>query len=585
MLIKSLQWARALFVVLAAAALHACGGGGVVAVDPPAAAVSTVSPRALPAEYLARKAVSYSPFRTATSAADRDNEVITSANVKQDLDLLVAGNFRLIRMFDSSDKVSKLVLDVIRDNNLDIKVHLGSYVNSYKYVANPYTVIDIKAGNQKELDRQVALATKYKDIVIALSVGNETMVEWSIVPIDPLDMAVYIRYVRERTTQPMTTDDNFLFYATPPKAITDLIDFASIHTYSEIDTEYPESKLFWDWKQEAIAAGPARAVAMMNASMVATRAQYQLVRDSLDRKGLGAMPIVIGETGWNAVDVGKLRFRAHPVNQKLYFSRLETWRAEGRTGPGPANVIYFEAFDEPWKGGDDKWGLFNVNRQARYVVQNLYPSSSFAWETGTYTDADAAYFVAPPIGTAFAAAQYTLFSDAPGAVMATGLRVDAFDGNSVSAPEVTTAAAPGDGVKSIEITPTPKDYGWGLLYSSATSYGTENLSQFAASGKINVWIKTAYAGKIEIGLSTLTTDGDAQEVFVQIGNGDYGYCNTGVWCKVSIPLTAFTAVNPKIDLRFVINRFVIADRYSFTGKPNNSNITTKLNIDGITWTR
>lgn len=587
MLIKSLQWARVLLVLLSAAALHACGGGGVVVVDPPAGAVSTVSVRPLPAEYRARKAVSYSPFRTATSVSDRENEVVTAANVKQDLDLLVAGNFRLIRLFDSSDKVSRLVLDVIHDNNLDIKVHLGAYLNSYKYVANPYTVSDIKAGNQKELDRQVSLATnaKYQNIILALSVGNETMVAWSIVPVDPLDMAGYIRYVRDRTTQPVTTDDNFLFYASPPKSITDLIDFASIHTYSEIDTEYPLGTLYWDWKQEAVAAGPARAVAMMNASMVATRAQYQLVRDSLDRKGLGAVPIVIGEAGWNAVDLGKLRFRAHPVNQKLYFSRLEAWRAEGRTGPGPANVIYFEAFDEPWKGGDDKWGLFNVNRQARYVVQNLYPSSAFAWEVGSYTDADAAYFVTPPVGPAFAANQYTLFSDASGAVMATGLRVDTFDGNSVSAPEVTTMAAPGDGVKSIEITPTPKDYGWGLLYSAATSYGTENLSLFAASGKINVWVNTAYAGKIEIGLSTLTSDGDSQEAFVQIGNGDFGYCNTGTWCKVSIPLTAFAAANPKIDLRLVVNRFVIADRYSYTGKPNNSNITTKLNIDGITWTR
>jgi exo-beta-1,3-glucanase (GH17 family) len=582
---------RALFVLTLATLFTACGGGGVVVVDAPPSAASTTNLRALPTEYLARKAVSYSPFRTATSAQGRDTEVITAAMVKQDLDLLVAGNFKLIRLFDSSDKVSKLVLDVISDNKLDIKVQLGAYVNSYKYVSNPYTIEDIKAGNQQELARLISLATnpKYKDIVLAVSVGNETMVVWSIVPINPLDMAVYIRYVRERVTQPVTTDDNFLFYTEPPKAITDLLDFASIHTYSEIDTQFPESPYYYDWKQEGVAAGPARAVAMMDAAMKATRSQYQLVRDALDRRGLGSLPIVIGETGWNAVDAGKLRFRAHPVNQKMYVSRLDTWRAEGRVGAGPANVIYFEAFDEPWKGGDDKWGLFNVAREARYVIQSVYPQTSFAWEAGTFTDADAIYFVKPLIGTEFAASRYTIYSDAVGATPVTGLRVDAFDGNSVSAPSGAGTPPPGEGANLITLTPQPKDYGWGLLWSSAVPYATENLQQFAATGKVNVWIKTSYTaasnGKIEIGLSTLTASGDTEESYLQIGNGDYGYCNTNAWCQVSIPLQAFITKNPKIDLRLVLSRFVIADRYSFTGKANNSNITTPLLIDGIYWSK
>jgi exo-beta-1,3-glucanase (GH17 family) len=591
MITSPLTIGRLLLAMMFALLLNACGGGGNVNVDAPAAAVSTTNLRSLPAEYLARKAVSYSPFRTATSASNRDNEVITAAMVKQDLDLLVAGDFRLIRLFDSSDKVAKLVLDVIADNKLDVKVQLGAYVNSYKYVDNPYTIANIKAGNQQELDRLIALSTnpKYKDTVLAVSVGNETMVVWSIVPIDPQDMAGYIRYVRGRVTQPVTTDDNFLFYTEPPKIITDLLDFAAIHTYSEIDTNYPESPYYWDWKQEAVPAGPARAVAMMDAAMRETRRQYQLVRDTLDRKGLRAMPIVIGETGWNAVDVGALRFRAHPVNQKMYVNRLETWRGEGRVGPGPANVFYFEAFDEPWKGSDDKWGLFNVQRQARYVIQNLYPQSRFAWEPGSYTDADAVYFIPPVIAPEFAQSRYTIFSDAPGATLATGLRVDAFDGNSVNAPSVVGTPPSGEGANVISLTPQPKDYGWGLLWSPVTPYATENLQQFAATGKVNVWIKTSYAsatnGKIEVGVSTLTVDGSTQESYLQIGNGDYGYCNTNAWCQVSIPLQAFIMKNPKIDLRLVLSRFIIADRYSFTGKPNNSNITTPLLVDGIYWSK
>lgn len=582
---RAVQTLRYALIASIASLVVACGGGGVSSVATPTSAVSVASPRALPTEYSARKAVAYSPFRTATSAANRDSEVITAAMVKEDLDLLVQGNFRLIRLFDSSDKVAKLVLDVIVDNNLDIKVQLGAYVNSFKYVTNPYKIDEIKTGNLAEINRTVALATntKYKNTILAVSVGNETMVSWSTVPIDPVDMAAYIKSVRDRVTQPVTTDDNFLFFTNPiPRIITDQIDFAAIHMYPNIDTQFPSSDLYWDWKKLGIAAGPARARAMMDASIVELRRQYQLVRVSLDSMGLHAMPIVITETGWNAVDKGSQRFRAHPVNQKMFYERLESFRAEGRIGAGPANAFYFEAFDEPWKQGDDGWGLFSVARKARYVVQNLYPIA--LWENTALTDADAVYFTPPVVNPANTATQYTLYSDAAGAALATGLRVDAFDGNSVNAPEVTTATPP-EGVKSIEITPQPKDYGWGLLWSPATTGVTNNLSQFATAGSIRLWVKTTYAGKIEIGLSTLTSDGDTQEVYLQIGNGDYGYCNTGAWCQVSIPLQAFKAKNPKIDFSLVVSPFIISDRYSFTGKPLNSNITTKLNVDGIYWSR
>jgi exo-beta-1,3-glucanase (GH17 family) len=578
--------AFAALALTATALLVACGGGGSVAVDAPQTAVATTNLRALPAEYLARKAVSYSPFRT----GNRDTETPTELQIKEDLDLLVAGNFRLIRLFDSSDKVSKLTLEVIKKYSLDIKVHLGAYVNSYKYVYNPRVNASIKAGNQAELDRLIALATNidYKDIVLAVSVGNETMVSWSPVPIDPADMAGYISYVRARVTQPVTTDDNFVFYSEIPQRISDLIDFASIHTYTEIDTQYPDSPYFWDWRQAGvpIVGGDKtdRAAAMMNASMVATRAQYQMVRDSLDRKGLRNVPIVIGETGWNAVDLGKLRFRASPVNQKMYFTRLETWRAEGRVGPGPANVFYFEAFDEPWKGGDDKWGLFNVARQARCVVQAL--STTYVPEPNAgCADSDVLAFETPVAQTAFASPTYAVL-DSTTALPITGLKIDAFDGDSASRALVTPSPLSADGGKSILITPTPKDYGWGLLFYSTVPYGSENMSQFAtATGRVNVLVKTAYPGKFEIGVSTDTALGETQEAYIQIGSGSYGYDNDDNWHLVSIPVLDFVAVNPKLDFSRVLSRFVIADRYAYTGKANGANVTAPLNIDGIAWTK
>lgn len=577
---------RAGVAALVTAVVTACGGGGEITVDPPSSAVAVSNPRALPAEYLARQAVAYGPYRTAASASDLVNEVIPPSNIKQDMDLLLAGNFRLIRVFDSSDKVAKQTLDVIVDNGLDIKMQLGAFMGGFKFVENPLKVEQIKAANLRELDRAIALANdpKYRDVILTVSVGNENIVDFSADRIDPADMAVYIKYVRDRVPQPVTTDDNFQVFSNPiPKAVLSQIDFVAIHAYPVIDTEFPNSPLYWDWKQLSIPAGPARATAMMDASIAALKTQYQATRDALDSLGLSKMPIAITETGWKARITGNQAFRAHPVNQKMYYQRLETWRRESRlSGTGPVNIFYFEAFDEPWKLGDDGWGLFNKDRKARYAIQNLFPQSN--WENASLTDADAVYFVPPVIGAPFAGTAFTLYSDAPGAALATGYNLDAFDG--FTAPrnlaDTTIAAAPGDGAVSMRITPAPAGYGWGLLYNPQTGGTTQNLAAFTSVG---AWINTTYPGKIEIGVSTLDVDGNGQEAFVQIGNGDYGYCNTGSWCQVSIPLQAFVAVNPKLDFRLVVNPLYIADRYSFTGKASGSNIRVPLNVDGLGWNR
>ena len=566
------QWGRAALAgALAgalAAALVACGGGGTTP-------ISGVQVRPLSAEFTSRKAVSYSPYRTAVNPAGLAAELIPEANIKQDLDLLVAAGFGLIRLFDSSDKVAKATLAVISKYKLNLKVQLGAYVQSGD-----------EAFSQAEIARAVALAKQYSDLVLAVSVGNETMVSWSFNKIAPEVMAGYLGKVRRQISQPVTTDDNYAFWAAAPTSITDLIDYASLHTYAELDTVFDPGR--WDWQQKAVPAAQ-RAGAMMDAAIAETRLQYTLARSYLDRKGLTQIPITVGETGWNAVDLGRLSFRAHPVNQKLYVDRLNSWAAEGRSGAGPKAIFYFEAFDEAWKQGDDKWGLFNAQRQARCVIQALNPpSAAWVYEPGSCTAANALHFVPPVVNAAVAQSKYTLFTEAAltGSEVRPGdLRWDAFDGNSVNAPEVSTTSAPGDASHSIEITPQPKDYGWGLLNQSATTPPTTaNLSGYSA-GSLRLSIRTSYPGKIEIGVSSDTQDRVLQEAFLQIGNGDYGYCNTGAWCTLTIPLSAFVAANPKLDLSLVMSRFIIADRYAFTGKAANSNLTTQLNIDAIYWAR
>lgn len=607
------NWLRATRYLMAGvvATLMACGGGGTTTDNGITGkttvsnlGVTSVGQRPLPSDFFDRRAVAYSPFRS----NNRDTETITDAMVKQDLDLMAAAGMGVIRLFDSSEKVAERTLRLINTHKIDIKVMLGAYINSTRFVTDPASKAAIDLANDEEMARCVALANSYPHIVKAVSVGNETMVTWSFVKVPTVTMASHIKKVRDQITQPVTTDDNWAFYAGYTEdasyqaaEVFAQIDFASIHTYPVLDIQFSDFtdtdvRPDWDWKQlGAPQEASARAFAMMDAAIEKTKKDYGAARAYLDSKGKASMPIVIGETGWMAVDPsgkGLFKFQAHPVNQKMYYDRLLAWGDATKGTNGPKGIVYFEAFDEPWKGSDDKWGLFNVDRQARFVIQGKNPASStWVYEPvlasdvdRKYTDGDALYFKPPVLAAALATNRYTIFSDTlvVGEVRP-ALGWDAFDGSTATRNENDTSTfAPGDGPRSLSIVPKPLVYGWGLLYHSATGVN-ENLSAFAATGRVNFSIKTDYVGKIKIGIGTDTDDRSGAEANLVLRNGDYGYCNTGAWCSVSIPLSAFIAVNPKLDLRYVLSRFIISDVYSDTG--NAAGQTKVLNIDSIYWSR
>ena len=584
-------WLRTTVTLSTCVLLASCGGGGAV--------VTGVTPRLLSAELSARNAVNYAPYRTSQVESDRANEPITEAMIKQDLDLMVAGNFRLIRLFDSSDKVAKQTLKVIRDNSLDIKVMLGVWIASGN-----------DAFNQAEIARGVALAKQYSDSVVAVSVGNETMVSWSFNPLSVNQMAAYIKSVRSQVTQPVTTDDNWAFFAQSsdkeknPRAVLDVIDFVAMHSYPLAETVNPPAT--WDWQQFGVAAGPLRATAMMDASIAAARQQYAAVRTHLNTVGFPNMPIVIGETGWKAEVSDGESNRAHPVNQKMYFDRLQAWTNQVRAGQGgPKSIFYFAAFDEQWKGSDDKWGLFNKDRQARYVVQALYPKTQgFTHEAGTYTEANAVY--APDVTNAVVTGnRFTVYADnvPAGASPTVASGTDWLgweNGSTASAGEQDPVgtAVPGsddDMPNGIVVKPTPLPWGWGILVAPGNGTVSADLSAYETGGMLNFSIKTTYPGKLEVGFFT-GSGSSGYDVYMPISSGQYGYVNDGSWRKVSIPISAIklfgskafgneNSASSKFDLTKVTNPLVIADRYGVTGKNQGSNITTKIYVDNIYWSK
>ena len=562
------------FAVALTTGLAGCGGGGYT----PGAVSQASDRRELPQALLTRAAVNYSPFRSSRGPADLASEVITPANVLQDLRLVQATGIGTIRLF-SSRGFAETVLQVIRDNGLDLKVQLGAF-------PNPVSGAPAEADNQAELDACIRLANAYPEIVLAVSVGNEKLVEWSTAQIAPEVMAGYLRKVRAAVRQPVTTNDNWLMWSKVPRSVAETVDFAAVHVYPFLDTFYDPTR--YDWRQKSVPEAQ-RARAMIDASVAEAKKQFEAARAGLAKLGLSTIPMVVGETGWAAVDTNggpTLAFRAHPVNQKMYFDAMQLWAQQGRRdAQGPKAVFFFQAFDEPWKQGDDGWGLFNASRQARHVVQGLGTcGQTWACEPGSYTEADAVKWVPPTLATAVTASRYTLVAAAAvaGEERATGLRWDPFA--STGYRESSAGEPSADGGVHLEVSPNPVDYGWGLFQYSGTGV-LANLSNFAG-GRLNFLVRSdGYPGKIEVGISTDTEDRDVQEAFLQIAPGQYGYCNGNSWCEVSIPISAFVAANPRLDLRYVNFRFIVADRYSFTGKPPNLTGLPLLRIDNLHWTR
>lgn len=564
--------APALAAVLALTVV-ACGGGGYL--DSP---VSLTERRVLPAEFTSRPAAAYSPYRTSLSEADLNSEVITPENVLQDLRLVQGAGIGVIRLF-SSRAFGETVLSVIRNNALDLKVQLGAYV------FNP-TTADVEAINQAELASTIDLANRYSDIVQAVSVGNETMVVWSFLAIPPETMGRYIKQVRDAVRQPLTTNDNWAFWSSAPKAVLDHVDFAAVHSYPVLDTFYAPDT--WDWRQKDVPAEQ-RAAAMMDAAIASAKNEVGKVRTYLDRMGLGSLPIVVGETGWSAVDYAgnpTLNYRASPVNQKMYYERLLAWKAESASSKPPVQIFFFQSFDEQWKSSDDGWGLFTRDRKARCVVQDKNPASStWVYDTSANCDiANAVYFdpPVPPAPLDASVSRWVLFSDAAvatGDLIASGRSFNPFAGT--TAPLTTATAAPGDGTRSIEITANPQPWGWGFFQAGAAT----NMSGFA-DGYVKLWIRTnGYPGKLEIGVWSDTEDRTQAEAYVTIENGQYGYCTNDTWCQVSIPVSAFLAANPALDLRLITAGFVISDVYSRTGKNEGTAGLPKVYVDGIHWSR
>ena len=106
-----------------------------------------------------------------------------------------------------ADPVAATLLEAIRETGSAMKVVLGVWIAP-----------DDPAGNAAQVAEGIRLANAYRDVVVGVSVGNETQVSWSAHRSDLDALIGYVKQVRAGVHVPITVADDFNFWNKPESA-------------------------------------------------------------------------------------------------------------------------------------------------------------------------------------------------------------------------------------------------------------------------------------------------------------------------------------------------------------------------------
>ena len=294
-------------------------------------------------------AICYSGYREGQSPVDQTYP--SYEEVLGDLNMLV-GQWQYLRLYDCSQHAD-LVLSAIRNENLDLKVMLGSDVAAE--ANNPEcpwgadypeaTLAANRLSNDVQIDRMIELAHEYADIVFAVSVGNEATVEWGDHQVSVERLISFVRRIKKTVKHPVTFCENYVPWIGKLEPLAAELDFISLHTYP-----------VWEYKS-------------IDEAMDYSEQNFKGVADHYPDK-----PIIITEAGWTTKSSGR-GMDVENASQELqaqYCKELLAWSREQQI-----LTFVFEAFDEPWKGSADPdepekhWGIYTVDRKPKLVIQAL----------------------------------------------------------------------------------------------------------------------------------------------------------------------------------------------------------------------
>lgn len=351
-------------------------------------------------------AISYSGYRKETRGdglPDMINYCPTIEELKEDMRVMAAMGVKLLRTYDTQlyNHAPRLLEAIhqlkMEDGNFDMYVMLGAWIQcAGAYTDNVDHSLEDEKTNKAEMDKAIELAANYPNIVKIIAVGNEAMVKWQAHWVNSDVVLKWVRYARNAKKTAvngnllpesvlLTSSDNFAVWgAEDGYRNEDLIqlikevDYISLHTYPFHDSHYNPD--FWQiTKEDVDKSDDEKVIKSMTAAFQNAVNQFKLVKDYIHEIG-EVKPIHIGETGWATVD-DKIYSTpgsgaADEIKLKMYYDAINQWCFENNV-----SCFFFEAFDEPWKGGklgaESYFGIFTVNGKAKFPIWNLVDKGVF----------------------------------------------------------------------------------------------------------------------------------------------------------------------------------------------------------------
>ena len=346
-------------------------------------------------------AISYGGYR------GKSREIQPSIeDIKEDLKIMFAQGFRIIRTYDLHHPFAENTLKAISelknsDPDFEMYVMLGAWIQCKDAFTDlPIHNEEDLEGNKVEIAEAVRLAQDYQDIVKVIAVGNEAMVHWATsYHLEPKYILKWVKHLQDLKINGtinnniwITSSDNFAswgggseeYHNDDLDELIRSVDYVSMHTYAFHDTYY--NPVFWNQSEnsEDLSKKDIIKKAIQNA-VEYELSQFNSVQEYIH--GIDSSKQVhIGETGWSSVASDLYGYggteAADEYKLGLYYEMItDVCVAKS------ISCFYFSAFDEPWKdsqnenGSENHFGLFTVYGEAKYplwkkVDQNVFDGLS-----------------------------------------------------------------------------------------------------------------------------------------------------------------------------------------------------------------
>ncbi len=344
-------------------------------------------------------AISYGGYREKTREVQP-----TIKELKDDLKLLFAMGVKIIRTYNvqatlpQASNILKAISELKKeDSKFEMYVMLGAWIDCLNAWTDQPVNHDVESpDNAAEIDRAVALANQYPDIVKVIAVGNEAMVKWAtsyyVQPAVILKWVNHLQQLKKNKKLPkelwITSSDDFASWGGADSSyhVEDLanlvkaVDYISMHTYPYHNSHY--NPQFWVVPEHQASLSDIEKIdAAMERAIAFSKQQYDSVANYMKSLGVNK-PIHIGETGWATVSNGHYgpngSRATDQYKQGLFYKLMRDW-----TDEAGISCFYFEAFDEQWKdaqnaqGSENHFGLFTIDGKAKYPIWDFVDKGVF----------------------------------------------------------------------------------------------------------------------------------------------------------------------------------------------------------------